>query len=123
LYIGESIERLTDLNSFAEQVVQQGDGKVLLIATAQEALTDLIPRLTADRQILEWLRDRFRLRLGLEPTEVQRVVSTRLLSKKSEAVALLKNLYQSHQGKLLSNLSIERAWTENDFVERYPFSP
>lgn len=123
LYIGDSIERLTDLNALAEQVVQQGDGKVLLIATAQEALTDLVPRLTADRQILEWLRDRFRLRLGLEPTEVQAVVASRLLAKKSDGINYLKSLYRSHQGTLLSNLSIERPWSENDFIERYPFSP
>ncbi|MBC7106136.1 MAG: hypothetical protein H5T97_09355, partial [Firmicutes bacterium] len=59
LYIGESTERLTDLNALAEQVVQQGAGRLLLIATAQEALADLVPRLTRDRHILEWLRDRF----------------------------------------------------------------
>ncbi|MEM3449088.1 MAG: DUF6079 family protein, partial [Nitrososphaerota archaeon] len=123
LYIGDSIERLTDLNALAEQVVEQGDGKVLLIATAQEALTDLVPRLTADRQILEWLRDRFRVRLGLEPTEVQAVVASRLLAKKSDAINYLRNIYRSHQGILHSNLSIERNWTENDFIEMYPFSP
>jgi len=123
LYIGDSVERLTDLNELAEQVVQHGEGKVLLIVTAQEALTDLVPRLTADRQILGWLRDRFRLRLGLEPTDVKVVVAKRLLAKTKPAVATLQGLYQSHQGSLRANLSIERSWNEGDFVDHYPFPP
>lgn len=123
LYIGDSKERLTDLNALAEQVVQQGEGKVLLIATAQEALPDLVPRLTTDRQFLEWLRDRFRLRPGIEPTEVQTVVANRLLAKKGEAAAQLQNIYRSCQGALLSNLNIDRQLTERDFVEQYPCPP
>ncbi|NLG80270.1 MAG: BREX system P-loop protein BrxC [Firmicutes bacterium] len=123
LYIGESIERLTDLNALAEQVVQQGGGKILLIATAQEALTDLVPRLTRDRHILEWLRDRFRLRLGLEPTEVQAVVAARLLAKKTEGVVQLEGLYRANQGALLSTLNLDGTLTERNFVEQYPCPP
>jgi hypothetical protein len=123
LYIGDSIERLTDLNALAEQVVQQGDGKVMLVATAQEALTEMVPRLTADREILEWLRDRFRLLLGLEPTEVQTVIANRILAKTSEGAKYLQGLYKSHQGRLLSNLTIERSWREQDFIDLYPCHP
>jgi hypothetical protein len=123
LYIGDSIERLTDLNALAEQVVQAGQGRVLLLVTAQEALTDLVPRLTADRQILEWLRDRFRLRLSLEPTEVQTVVGNRLLAKTPEGADQLRNLFRSHQGNLLGNLSLDRNWGEEDFISQYPLPP
>ncbi len=123
LYVGDSVERLTDLNDLAEQVVQQGEGKVLLTATAQEALADLVPRLTTDRHILEWLRDRFRLRLGLEPTEVQMVVANRLLAKTGGGANHLRRLYQSHQGSLLSNLSIDRSWGEREFIDHYPCPP
>lgn len=123
LYIGDSIERLTDLNALAEQVVQAGQGKVLLLVTAQEALTDLVPRLTSDRQILEWLRDRFRLRLGLEPTEVQTVVGNRLLSKTPQGAKELRTLYHSHQGRLMNNLCLDHSWGEADFIAQYPLPP
>jgi hypothetical protein len=123
LYIGDSIPRLTDLNNLAEQVVQRGEGKVLLIATAQEALPELVPRLTRDRQILEYLRDRFRLHLGLQPTEVQSVVVSRLLMKTSQGVGTLQSLYQSHQGALRSSLVIDRSWRERDFIDQYPCPP
>lgn len=123
LYIGDSIDRLADLNALAEQVVQQSEGKVFLIATAQEALTDLVPRLTADRHVLEFLRDRFRLRLGLEPTEVQAVVNNRLLAKTKAGVDRLRQLYCAHQGSLHAALSIDRGWNEDAFIAHYPFPP
>lgn len=123
LYIGDSIERLTDLNALAEQVVQAGHGKVLLVVTAQEALTDLVPRLTADRQILEWLKDRFKVRFGLQPTEVQKVVGERLLTKTAQGVTELRALYIAHQGRLIENLSLVSGWGDEDFIRQYPFPP
>lgn len=123
LYIGDSVERLTDLNALAEQVVQAGQGKILLLVTAQEALTDLVPRLTADRQLLEWLKDRFRLRMGLEPNEVQTVVGNRLLSKTTQGTSALRELYRSHQGNLMTNLCLDRSWNDADFIDQYPLPP
>jgi len=123
LYIGDSVERLTDLNSLAEQVVQQGEGKVLLIATAQEALTDIVPRLTTDRQILEWLRDRFRLHLGLLPTEVEEVIAQRLLAKTGEGVQGVRTMFRDHEGRLRMGLSLEQRWGDDDFLKLYPCHP
>ncbi|MCD6506891.1 BREX system P-loop protein BrxC [Candidatus Poribacteria bacterium] len=122
LYIGDSVERLTDLNSLAEQVVQGGEGKVLLIATAQEALTEMVSRLTSDRQMLEWLRDRFRVHLGLQPTEVQIVIAQRLLAKTPQGASQLSDMYRSHQGNLLSAL-LPGSHGEREFVEQYPLHP
>ncbi|MGY4706950.1 BREX system P-loop protein BrxC [Candidatus Bipolaricaulota sp. J31] len=123
LYIGDSTQRLTDLNSIAEQVVQQGDGKVILIATAQEALGELVPRLTRDRQILEWLRDRFRVQLGLLPTEVQHVIARRLLAKTPDGTQCLKAIVRKHEGNLRTALALESDWNEDEFAEQYPCHP
>jgi len=35
LYIGDSVERLTDLNILAEEVIRAGGGKILLLVTAR----------------------------------------------------------------------------------------
>jgi len=123
LYIGESVERLTDLNSIAEQVVQQGDGKVILIATAQEVLPELVSRLTKNRQILEWLRDRFRVQLGLPPTEVRQVIARRLLSKTADGVAHLRKMLQRYEGSMRTALTLESGWSEDEFIEQYPCHP
>lgn len=123
LYIGDSIPRLTELNALAEQVVQKGGGKVLLIATAQEALTDLVGRLSADPQTLEWLKDRFRLRFGLEATEVPEVLAKRFLAKRPEAAKELDALYNKHQGTLRTNLTLGSGWGKDEWRQQYPLPP
>lgn len=122
LYIGEDLDRLTDLKALAEQVVQEGAGKVLLIATAQEALTDLVPRLTRDREILNYLRDRFRLALLLEPTEVPEVVARRLLAKTPAGAETLRELLARHRGALRAALALAD-WSDEEFVGQYPLHP
>jgi hypothetical protein len=122
LYIGEDLPRLTDLKSLAEQVVQQGEGKILLVATAQEALTDLVPKLTRDREILQYLRDRFRLAFLLEPTDVPEVVARRLLEKTPQGDAHLRKILSQHQGALRAALSLT-TWQDDEFIQQYPCHP
>lgn len=131
LYIGDSIERLTDLNSLAEQVVMESRGKVWLVASAQEALAELVPRLTTDRQILGWLQDRFRMRIQLTPGNIERVVSERLLKKRPEAVIKLGELYDRAAGTLAAGASLkgvrsgrlEATIIKERFIGFYPLLP
>jgi len=122
LYIGDSVSRLTDLNSVAELVVQSGSGKILLIASAQEALRELVPRLTRDAQILNWLKDRFRARFHLEPTEVQQVVAERLLRKTPGGSEEVQRLFEQKSGAIRSALTIDR-WQDDEFISYYPCPP
>lgn len=128
LYIGDDKNRLTDLNALAEQVVKEGEGKVWLVATAQEALPEMVERLTAEKHILEWLRDRFRLQLLLTPKGVERVVSERMLKKRVEAIEQLKEFYQRNAGKILQVLALKQTKqiieiNEENFIRFYPFYP
>jgi len=123
LYIGDDVQRLTDLNSLAEQVVDRGNGRILLIVTAQEALTDLVPRLTRDRQILEWLKDRFRQHFGLLPSEVRTVIAQRLLAKTPQGADQVRQILERHEGNLRSVLCLRGDWEPEDFVQQYPCHP
>lgn len=123
LYIGDSVERLTDLNRLTEKIVEDGEGKILLIASAQEALRELVPRLAANSQILNWLQDRFRTKFHLEPTEVQHVVAERLLKKNPKGSEEVSQLFQRKMGTLRSALTIDSSWNESDFVSQYPCHP
>lgn len=123
LYIGDSVERLTDLNSLAEHVVQKGNGKILLIASAQEALRELVPRLTRDTQILNWLQDRFRTRIHLEPSEVQHIVAERLLKKTPKGSEEIRGLFDQKAGSLRAALTIDTSWSDSDFIAQYPCHP
>jgi hypothetical protein len=131
LYIGDSIDRLTDLNSLAEQVAARSRGKVWLITTAQEALAELVPRLTADREILGWLQDRFRMRFQLTPANIEKVVAERLLKKKPNGATALAQLFDQAAGALtaaatLQGISTGRLSThigKESFVSFYPLLP
>ena len=123
LYIGDSVDRLKDLNSVAEQVVQRGNGKILLIASAQEALRDLVPRLTRDAQILSWLQDRFRAKVHLEPAEVQEVVAERLLKKTPGGAQQVSALLEQKHGTIRAALVLDSRWQDRDFVAHYPCPP
>lgn len=126
LYIGDNKDRLTDLKTLAEHVVKEGEGKVWLIATAQEALPEMVERLTAEREILDYLRDRFRLNLPLTPAGVEKVVSERMLKKRVEAIELLREFYQKNAGKILQALALKQTKqiieiNEENFIRFYPF--
>jgi len=123
LYIGDDVDRLTDLNRFAELVVERGQNRILLIATAQEAITDLVPRLTRDQQMLSWLRDRFRLQPQLLPTEVEHVIGQRLLQKTLEGERRVRELFRQNEGALRENLALRTGWIEDQFVQQYPCPP
>jgi hypothetical protein len=122
LYIGDQVDRLTDLNRLAEQIVERGQNRVLLVASAQEAITDLVPRLTKDRQVLEWLQDRF-VRMQLLPTDVEEVIAQRLLQKTPDGAERVRELYRGYGGSLRENLSLQTGWTEDQFLAQYPCPP
>ncbi|RMF87040.1 MAG: hypothetical protein D6736_13700 [Nitrospinota bacterium] len=51
------------------------------------------------------------------------MVVRRLLAKTPDGVRQLQDLYRAHQGALLGNFRLFRAWEESDFIEQYPCPP
>ena len=135
LYVGRGIDRLTELNALAENIEKIGKGKVWIFATAQEAIEQVLPQIEGRRAELEWIRDRFRIKIALRPENISTVVNKRLLKKKEKSPALqeLEELYKKYEGTLkmsvllkdpardpygvYKNLAYER------FVESYPLMP
>lgn len=131
LYIGESQERVTDLNRLAEKVVQEGRGKVWLVATAQETLEELVPKLGVEQQVLAWLQDRFRLRFKLTPGNIEEVVAERLLKKSPQGTRVLREVYERLAGQLSAGAVLQGVaggrldprLTWERFVRFYPLMP
>jgi hypothetical protein len=135
LYVGRGVERLTELNALAENVEKIGKGKVWIFATAQEAIEQVLPQIEARRPELEWIRDRFRIRVDLRPENIATVVNERLLKKSTESEAFkeLNGLYRKFEGTLkMSALIKEPArdtsglltrLSQEAFLESYPLMP
>jgi len=135
LYVGRGVERLTELNALAENVEKIGKGKVWIFATAQEAIEQVLSQIEARRPELEWIKDRFRIRVDLRPENIATVVNERLLKKnlESEAFKELNGLYRKFEGTLKMSASIKEPardtsglltrLSQEAFLESYPLMP
>ena len=124
LYLrGGGSDRLTELNSLAEEIEKKGKGKVWLIATAQEALEEVAPEVGARREQLEWLRDRFAIKYFLDPKNIPYVVEERLLKKRENSSAFkeLRSLHSKSEGQLAVACSIQEPAREREIFSRFDF--
>ena len=119
-YVHQDEGRMLKLQSFVSELGQRLKGAVWLFATGQQKLED-----QAEQSNIGKLKDRFpqHLRVHLGTTNIRDVVHKRLLRKKPEMVAPLRELFQKHRGDLkLYGYGCE-AITEEDFIEVYPMLP
>jgi len=135
LYVGDSQDRLMDLNALAEQITRIGRGKVWLLVTAQEALEEVIPKIEAYAGQFQKIRDRFQIKVSLTPENIDTVVKKRLLGKSPEASKLrkLNDLYRAYSGSLATAALIKNPardyrglftrLDQQEFVASYPLLP
>lgn len=114
---------LTELNSLAEDLEKIGNGKVWLVATAQEALEHVAPEMGGRRDQIGWLQDRFPLKYSLAPKNIHTVVNRRLLAKEKTAAAfeLLKKLYNENEGQLALATTIQNPAHDEELFSRHDF--
>ncbi|MBI4818899.1 MAG: BREX system P-loop protein BrxC [Deltaproteobacteria bacterium] len=119
-YVHQDEARMLKLQSFVSELGQKMKGVVWLFATGQQKLED-----QAEAHVLGKLKDRFppQLRVHLASTNIRDVVHKRLLEKRPEREAVLRELFQKHRGDLkLHGFACEDI-TEEDFIEVYPMVP
>jgi len=114
---------LTELNSLAEDLERIGNGKVWLVATAQEALEHVAPEIGARRDQIGWLQDRFPLKYSLAPENIPTVVNRRLLAKDRTSAAFkeLKKLYDENGGQLALATTIQNPAHDEGLFSRLDF--
>ncbi len=81
LFIGTDFDRLTELQTLAENVDEIGDGNIQLVATAQAKIEDVQPQFAAQGADFSIVKDRFPHRFGLPSRHVGEISSQRLLRK------------------------------------------
>src|SRR5205823_8022046 len=99
-----------------------------VVVTSQEKLDEVVAAIDSKRVDLAKLQDRFHYRVDLAPSDIREVATKRVLAKKTEAQAPLKELFSKNQGQLNAALRLERTTrrtdiNENDFIHFYPYPP
>jgi hypothetical protein len=85
LYLGDKLDRITELQSLAEKVKSLGQGKVFLIVTGQESPEDVDSRFHEPGAGIGILADRFPEKFRLSENNIDYVVCERLLRKSSDS--------------------------------------
>jgi len=119
-YVHQDDNRMLKLQSFVSELGHRLKGAAWILATGQQQLED-----TGDNDNITKMKHRFppHLRVHLAATNIRDVVHKRLLKKKADKEAGLRELFQSHRADLkLHGYSCEEI-TEEDFVEVYPMLP
>jgi hypothetical protein len=137
-YVAYNQERLEDLRRVVELFGSESknllkshqiSSPVWVIVTAQEKLDEVTSAMGDDKKILlAKVRDRFRFEIDLSPADIQEVATKRVLAKKKDSEAKLKELFKNIEGQLNIALRLERtsrksSLTEKDFVQFYPYPP
>ncbi len=127
-FIGDSTDRISELNSLAEMIGNKGKGRVWLIVTSQQDLERVVDRTNFQPALVGRLNARFELKPHLISDEINKVVSERILKKHPSQEAILQGLYQTHEGHIaqLADLKASRQLgrlNERSFIDCYPFLP
>ena len=127
-FIGDSNEKIGELNSLAEMIGNKGKGKVWIIATSQQDLEKVVDRTNFDPVLVGRLNARFELKPHLISDGINKVVSERILKKHPHKESAIAAIFKEKEGALaqLSNLRASRSLgllTERGFIDAYPFLP
>lgn len=126
-YVATDVHRMLDLQGIA-QAFQKEDGKLWLVATSQEALEEVVSALGGKRVELARVQDRFPIRVDLATSDIEEVVSHRVLAKSTEGKATVRKLHDDHANQLRANTQLDSAalgheFTGDEFVQFYPLLP
>ena len=127
-FVARDVQKMLDLQAAVQNLGVVGRGKMWLMVTSQEKLTEIVSGLDDKRVELARLRDRFPLQVHLEPSDIAEVTSKRVLTKNAEARTFLGNRFKKHRGRLSesTHLTGDVRLPELDrdsFIDLYPLLP
>ena len=127
-FVARDVQKMLDLQAVVQNLGRIGRGKMWVVVTSQEKLTELVGGLDDRRVELARLMDRFPLQVHLEPADISEVTSKRVLSKDALAEKTLRELFTRHRSRLTDNTRLTAdirlpELTTESFVDLYPFLP
>jgi hypothetical protein len=127
-FVARDVQKMLDLQALVQGLGRVGRGKMWLIVTSQEKLTELVGGLDDRRVELARLMDRFPLQVHLEPSDISEVTSRRILSKNAAGETLLRKQFEIHRGRLSTCTTVTAEYrlpelTAESFIRLYPLLP
>ena len=128
-YVGSNPAKILDLQGLAQNLKNIGDGKVWLIGTAQQTLTEDDPRATLNSPELFKLQARFPITVDLESRDIKEICYRRLLGKSAAGEKAIGDLFDKSGQALRNNTRLQDAkfydadFDREAFVNLYPFLP
>ena len=133
LFIGTDFDRLTELQTLAENVNDIGGGNIQLVATAQANIEDVQPRFAAHGADFSIVKDRFPHRHQLPSKHVGDIAKQRLFQKSSAGQTEIKRILDDARVKpeeslVYRNIKQNKQPPLNEIdsdsvVDFYPFLP
>ncbi len=128
-YVGSQQTKILDLQGLAQNLKDLGGGKVWIVGTAQQTLTEDDPRAAINSPELYKLKDRFPITVALESSDIKEICFRRLLGKSSTGAAELGTLFDRHGQALRQHTKLTDAkyydsgFDRESFTNLYPFLP
>lgn len=128
-YVGSRQNLILNLDGLAKNLKAIGDGKVWIVGTAQQTLTEDDPRAALNSPELFKLSARFPIQIDLESSDIKEICYRRLLGKSPKGETELGSRFDSHGQALRHNTKLQDAkfydadFDKTAFVQLYPFLP
>ena len=128
-YVGSRPNLILNLDGLAKNLKNIGDGKVWIVGTAQQTLTEDDAKAALNSPELFKLNDRFPIQIALESNDIKEICYTRLLGKSAAAENELGNLFDQHGQQLRQHTKLIDARVygvdidRKTFINLYPFLP
>lgn len=128
-YVGSRQNLILNLDGLAKNLKNIGNGKVWIIGTAQQTLTEDDPKASLNSPELYKLKDRFPIQIDLEANDIKEICYSRLLGKSPTGENELGALFDKHGQMLRHNTKLVDArvygadFDRKTFVDLYPFLP
>ncbi len=128
-YIGSQQNKILDLQGLAQNLKDLGGGKVWIVGTAQQTLTEDDPKAAINSPELYKLKDRFPIPVALESSDIREICYRRLLGKSASGATDLGALFDRHgqalrqHTKLMDAKFYDAGFDRDTFIKLYPFLP
>ncbi len=128
-YVAPKGQLILNLDGLARAFKELGQGKVWVVATGQQTLSEIVESAAYNSAELNKLRDRFPISVELDARDIREITYLRLLTKSPQGEADLRKLFQDKGQSMIQHTRLTGTSlykddpSAEDFVRFYPFLP